>query len=306
MYFLVGFLLFSALFLFLFFLFRKKKACEILCKMSCSEKLDTLCGLIKPFGYCYVPAQDVFSTLVDAPQRTFGYTALYDSYAAYFGMVFDCLPVYFDYGGKTWLIEIWKGQYGINMGCEVGVYRADSLVASINRKTALFQSVGDLEMLPMSVRLYRNGKECAHLRRRHWWLTIFKMGCYSKPQDLSVKVNITFPDLEMLSAFADSLGEYKNVSFCICGMQVQILFNICTSCTLSFWRSLVCRLSQWKNRLSCRLFLWMTKPFSSSMDRLLCLYFCLPLFFRRIFKGKKRGQCCRMSCRRCSCTRCRK
>lgn len=301
MYFLVGFLLFCTLFLFLFVLFRKRKACKILCQMSCEEKLDTLSGLITPFGYCYVPSQDIFSTRVDAPQRVFGYTAYYDRYAANFGMVFDCLPVYFDYSGKTWLIEIWKGQYGINLGCEAGIYKADSLVATVNRKTALFQAAEDSEMLSMSVHLYREGKECAHLRGRHWWLTAFKMGCYSQPQDLSVKVNITFPNREMLDAFADALGEHKNVSFCVCGMQVQILFNICTSCTLSSWRRLVCRFIQLKNRLSCRLFLWITKPFRSSMDRLLCLYFCLPSFFRRIFRGKKRGNCCRKSCRKCNC-----
>ena len=36
----------------------------------------------------------------------------------YVGMVFETLPVYFDYAGKTWLIQIWKGQYGICTGCE--------------------------------------------------------------------------------------------------------------------------------------------------------------------------------------------
>ena len=30
--------------------------------------------------------------------------------------VFMCLPVYFDYGGKTWLMEFWKGGYGITAG----------------------------------------------------------------------------------------------------------------------------------------------------------------------------------------------
>ena len=39
-----------------------------------------------------------------------------------FQMVFDALPVYFDYQKKTWLIEFWKGQYGINTGAEIGIY----------------------------------------------------------------------------------------------------------------------------------------------------------------------------------------
>ncbi len=299
MYFFVGFLLFLALSMTLFFQLRKKKACKKLCCMSCKEKLNTLDGLIKPFGYCYVPAQDIFSTVVDAPQREFGYTALYDRYAPYFGMVFDCVPVYFDYGDRTWLIELWKGQYGINLGCEVGVYKADSLIAAVNRNRALFHSVENSEMLPMSVRLYKGKGECAHLHRKQWWLTAFRMGCYSEPKNLSVRACITFPNVEMLNAFVAALGEQKKVKFCICGMQVQIVFDSCTSCELSFWKRLVCRYSQWKNRLTRRLFLWATKPYEQSMDRLLCLYFCLPSFFRRIFRGRKRQRCCKKSCRRC-------
>ncbi len=301
MYFFAGFLLFLVLCLFgfSFFTFRRRKARKKLCAMTCEEKLSTLDRLIKPFGYCYVPSQDVFSTVVDAPQRAFGYTALYDRYAPYFGMVFDCLPVYFDYGERTWLIELWKGQYGINLGCETGIYKADSLVAAINRKRTLFRSVDNQEMLPMSVRLYQGKNECANLHRRQWWLTAFRMGCYSKPGDLAVKVCITFPNRVMLNAFVDALSEQTDAGFSICGTQVQIFFKGAASCASSFWRKLVCRFAQWKNRLSCRLFLWATKPFESSMDRLLCVYFCLPSFFRRIFRGKKRRKCCKKCCRRC-------
>ena len=108
MYFLVGILLLLVLFLSLFHHHRKKKICKRICSMSCDEKLEQITSLIEPFGYTYIPCQDIFSTTIDAPQRAFGYTALYDYYAPRFGMVFDCLPIYFDYGGRTWLIELWK------------------------------------------------------------------------------------------------------------------------------------------------------------------------------------------------------
>lgn len=137
MYFLVGILLLLVLFLSLFHHHRKKKICKRICSMSCDDKLEQITSLIEPFGYTYIPCQDIFSTTIDAPQRAFGYTALYDYYAPRFGMVFDCLPIYFDYGGRTWLIELWKGQYGINLGCEVGIYKADSLVAQSQLRTTL-------------------------------------------------------------------------------------------------------------------------------------------------------------------------
>ena len=37
-------------------------------------------------------------------------------------MIIDCEPIYFRYKGKKWLIEFWKGQYGMTTGGEVGIY----------------------------------------------------------------------------------------------------------------------------------------------------------------------------------------
>jgi Domain of unknown function (DUF4474) len=34
-----------------------------------------------------------------------------------------CVAVYLPVAkGKTWMIELWKGQYGLMTGCEIGVY----------------------------------------------------------------------------------------------------------------------------------------------------------------------------------------
>lgn len=195
MYFLVGILLLLVLFLSLFHHHRKKKICKRICSMSCDEKLEQTTSLIEPFGYTYIPCQDIFSTTIDAPQRAFGYTALYDYYAPRFGMVFDCLPIYFDYGGRTWLIELWKGQYGINLGCEVGIYKADSLVAQSQLRTTLFHSIEDQEMLPISIDLFYQNSPLAHICTRHWWATAFDMGNYAQPYDLSMDVRITFPNM---------------------------------------------------------------------------------------------------------------
>lgn len=104
---------------------RKRYAVKKVCTMSPAEKCEALNLLIQPFGYCYDSTQDIISSRNDAWQREFGYTTLFDKAAPWFNMVFDCLPVYFDYQDKTWLIEFWKGQYGINIGAEIGIYYAD-------------------------------------------------------------------------------------------------------------------------------------------------------------------------------------
>lgn len=290
MYLIFGCMFVFVLLILLFCRYRRKKAWKRLCAMSCEERMQTLEELISPFGYYYDPVCDCFSTTIDAPQRAFGYTALFDRYAPRFGMVFDCLPIYFDYRERTWLIECWKGQYGINLGCEVGVYKADALVASLSRKTALFHSTGNEEMLRMSVRLYHRGTLLCEKCDRHWWLTAFCMGAYCEPRDLEVQVGITFPNAEMLRAFEGALRERKDTEYVICGRQIRMLFQACTSCQLPFSQRLFCRLIQRKNKILCKLFIKMTNPLTCGMDRLLYFYFCLPRMLCRIFCVRKREQ----------------
>lgn len=298
---LLAILLICFLFFSLFFRCKKKKICKRVKEMSCAEKCDILRPVIEPFGYCYEPSYDIFSSTIDAPQRMFGYTALYDRFAPHFHMVIDCLPIYFDYDKRTWLIEFWKGQYGINLGCEVGIYQAEELVPALRRKTTLFKSVSDHEMLPMSLRLFHRDTELSRLSKRHWWLTAFHMGSYSEPSDLTADISITFPNGEMLSAFANALDEQANVEFEICGLQIHLLFDESSTLGLPPLRKLICRFNQWQNRILCRLFVRITKPFYASIDRLLFLYYFLPSVFRRIFRDKKHKKCCKKSCRKCRC-----
>ena len=305
MYIIIGCLLAFVLILFPLLYLRRKKACKKVCAMSFQEKCDTLETLIHPFGYCYDSSQDVFSTLVDSPQRGFGYTAAFDRYASLFGMVFDCIPIYFDYEERTWLIELWKGQYGINLGCEIGIYKADALIPSIHRRTTLFHSAEDREMLPMTVCLYRHDDRISHLCKKHWWLTVFHMGAFSQPGELSMQVRIAFPNTEMRDAFTNALADQTKMSYKVFGLQVCLLFAACSACHLPLPQRLLRPVVEWKNRLSCKLFLWMTKPFCTSLDRLLCLYYLLPPIFRRIFRHKKHRKCrkscsngCRVHCRK--------
>ena len=142
------FAIFFALLLF-FFIFnhwRKKQIIKKVCHMCMNEKCHVLNELISPLGYSYIPAQDIFSTRIDAWQREFGYCDLYDRMAPNVGMIFNCLPIYFHYDDRTWMIELWKGQYGINTGCEIGVYYADHILKETDWKDTLFQCVDDSDM----------------------------------------------------------------------------------------------------------------------------------------------------------------
>ena len=73
-------------------------------------------------GFMYDPDQDIIYSRMDAFQRRLGYAFGYDAAALGMSMNLDCEPIFFDYDGKHWMIELWKGQYGLEVGCEIGVY----------------------------------------------------------------------------------------------------------------------------------------------------------------------------------------
>ncbi len=144
-------------------------------------------------GFAYDNSQDIFYSEIDAWQREFGYSRLYDEAAITMGMVIDCEPIKFEYNSKQWLAELWKGQYGMTTGAEVGIYyRTDG---------EIYKSLKDNELIPMSVALFKNNKRIFKRSQKHWWLTGFKLGEFSKPEELSAFFQIKFFDVEMAKSF---------------------------------------------------------------------------------------------------------
>ena len=206
-------------------IFQKEACSDKSSQYGCfGKKSLVLNEAIRPFGFTYLPEQDIITSALDAWQREFGYCTFFDETAPHFNMVFDCEPVYFDYDDRTWLIEFWKGQYGINSGGEIGVYQADSVIAPWKRWDTLFHSVPDSEMLEFSMELHKGGKELFRTEQKHWWLTGFCVGAYSEPDRLVMKSTVTFPDKEMLCCFLDGLSElgYKEENF-LCNRQNGLL-----------------------------------------------------------------------------------
>ena len=275
MYYALFILLLIVLFCTVFSCIRRKK---VICRIKCMDKCQK-CSLLEelavPFGYAYHCRCGFFSSTTDAWQKAAGYTWLYDYMAPRFQMVFDALPVYFDYCGRTWLIELWKGQYGINTGAEIGIYHAD-----------------------------------VELSERHWWLTAFLPGCFSTPSELTLEASICFPNTQMSSAFYEGLLQAGCCREDISIQGLCICVTFCGPVSENFgpltrfhrW------LSQRLNRMYCKLFVWVTRPFVQTQDRVLYLYYFLPSCFRRLLRlhrfhrrchrknGCHRPKCCR-TCR---------
>lgn len=296
MYFFIGFLLLLVLLLALCLglcFWRRHKALEKVCCMPRREKQELLDTILEPFGYCYVRDQDLISTRNDAWQRQAGYTALFDKAALNLHMVIDALPIYFNHRGRTWLIELWKGQYGINAGAEIGVYHADRLLEPEEYDSALFHAVPDNERLPLSFTLLRGEETLAVMSRTAWWLTAFLVGIFSEPEQLSMEVSIGFPSQEMQHRFLTALDrigqENKSLpfsSYCH-GLQVHLRYSGGCPEHLSCFRRLRIRWIQQCNRLFCRLYRRITRPFDSTLDRILYLYELLPFILRRMLRRLK-------------------
>ena len=121
-------------------------------------------------------------------------------------------------------------------------------------------------------------------RQRHWWLTGFRVGCFSNPSDLQLKATITFRDYEMADAFAAAMRERGYTSSCLSARDTSVSFLFCQPFAPQPCERLplTCRFSQWKNRLFCKLYIWVTKPFCRTDDRLIYLSYFLPFTFRKI------------------------
>lgn len=160
-------------------------------------------------GFSYNKEKDIFISTKGAWQKKFGYCYMYDVTAPLCQMIIDTEPIKFNYNNKNYLITFWKGQYGITTGAEIGIYATSE--KKINKKT-IYLPVSDDEMLDMSFILYKKNKEITRVSSKHWWLTAFKIGEFSKPKDLSMDIKIVFKDKEMLESFLKSFKKLKQKS----------------------------------------------------------------------------------------------
>ena len=144
-------------------------------------------------------------TVVNSWQRSFGFGLLYDVMASNPAYVYVTRRYKFSYGGKDWMIQIWKGNYSlVTNGGEVGLYnRAPGSVGTF------YHAASDDEMLPMSMEilhgddlLLRRGPET------HWWMTGFRLSkTIYRPSDLTMRFTIEFSDPEMLAAFTKAVDD---------------------------------------------------------------------------------------------------
>lgn len=260
-------------------LFRRKLlwAQEKVRSTGCREKLEDIERLIAPYGFLYEYNQDYFYSRKNSWQREMDYVKAYDKLASFMNMVFDCEPIHFFYDGREWMIELWKGQYGITTGAEIGVYQ---------KRDWRYVSVSDAEMLNMRFVLYRKGRIILCRQGRHWWLTGFKLGMFSRRKDLVMVAEIGFPTMEMTESFLAAcrrLG-YSEKQLSCSGRSVLICFDRPKSGQPGRCLWLHRKWVQSVNRRKCRMFQNCTRPFSSTIDKVAYCRYAFPCLYHIIVK----------------------
>ncbi len=232
----------------------------------------TLYEIMETYGYYYDPGQDIFYSLMDPWQRKMGYCSLYDEASAPLNMIIDCEPIYFEYGGKRWLIEFWKGQYGMTTGGEIGVYTAEGPDINVPGffQGTFYNCASNADRLYISYSLVKNGELLFRRKDKHWWLTGFKLGEFSEPSELTMYLTIALKDAAMRKAFVKGLTEagYSENEVFIDGNIVGLVYGKprtpqpTTRVAETDW------LIQRKNELLCDKYKEITEPYDNLPDKM--------------------------------------
>lgn len=178
-------------------------------------------------SYQYSYVDDYYYTNdKDAWQYNFGFGKIYDFVSPYLLLEYDYIRVFFTYEDKDWMLQMWKGQYGmIFYGGEIGIYNRDHVDDGISEWT-FFSCPAEEDWLNMEMTLWHEEidgtwtREFSREYDKYWWCTGFKNGHLrvEEPADeLRLEGRITFKDAEMTQLVVDGLKE--------CGFGVSSTLN---------------------------------------------------------------------------------
>ncbi len=174
----------------------------------------------KAGGYYYTDDKDCW-------QVHSGYNEVYDTMAPVTAMFIDQVRIRFTYGGKDWMIQFWKGQYGwLLVGAEIGVYTNEegSYTGEVGSPNHYYCAAEE-DWLYMDLKCYFAENNSGHYKLvfareydKYWWATGFVQGQltkYTAPRtELKVRTRITLKSEEMAKLFAQEL---KNSGFVTVG-----------------------------------------------------------------------------------------
>lgn len=247
---------------------------------------ESVLKVIEESGFTYDAGQDIFYSMTNPWQRQHGYCRLYDEAAPSINLIIDSEPVRFEYGGKKWLVEFWKGQYGMTTGAEIGVYTTtgpDLDIPGVFYGT-FYDRTDEEDHLNMSMVLYKNSKKMFSRSGTHWWLTGFILGEFSEPHELMVEYKVELKSPEMRNVFLEALTKmgYTDEDTSVEGLVVKITFGTPKSEQPKSRTKIAMKFSQSMNKYFCNTYNKMTKSFKTTTEKLEYVRKVSPLLFMKI------------------------
>lgn len=161
-------------------------------------------------GYYIDFNQNYVYTGINVWQRNMGFNIFYDifCYLTPFFFHYTTQRVKFNYQGKDWMFQMWKGRYAIANGGELGIYTRPE-----EKEGSFYDCGADEDMLVMSIEVY-HGDELLfkHGPMLHWWVTGFAINDTAYlPESLTLFATIEMRDEEMLEAASEAFETKKGI-----------------------------------------------------------------------------------------------
>lgn len=189
---------------------------------ECTNKDDS--GMLG-IGFNFSLSDMVLYATVNCWMRDFGFCLLYDVLANSMPVVYryNTRRFKFDYDGLQWMVQIWKGNYFVANGGEVGLY-----CRTPKNYGSFYECAKDEQMLNMSMRIL-HGEEVLLVKplQKHWWINGFNLsGKMYLPQSLTMEFSIEMPDKEMREAFCKAVENHyqKDVKYTVDGDTVYLVW----------------------------------------------------------------------------------
>lgn len=161
-------------------------------------------------GYYLDFNQNFVYTGINVWQRSLGFNIFYDifCYLTPFFFHYTTQRVKFNYDGKDYMFQMWKGRYAIANGGELGIYTRPE-----EKNGTFYDCAADEDMLVMSIEVY-HGEDLIfeYGPVLHWWVTGFAISDTAYlPQSLTLVSTITLKDEEMLKAVTEALDQKAGI-----------------------------------------------------------------------------------------------
>lgn len=163
-------------------------------------------------GFAYDAKYQVFYATGAGWQRTVGYTELYDRLAVIAFMPLDTIRIKFNYKGMQWMVQLWKGYYGLVLaGCETGFYYRPG---DTPESQTTYNIVSEEYHQEMSCR-FHYGTSSFNRYSKTWWLTGFSPAAQLSPATtipmMRVENTINFTDVGLMNAFIQGLEDVDHI-----------------------------------------------------------------------------------------------